>query len=152
MLAVHMLVMIMIGVIVIIEPLIQIYNYCYIIKYYWKKVENINLPISYDQYTTILDWKKQNNLIKFSPLTKESNYEWKVENDNYNLTQTFETKDTIYHINCFSDYQEKLTQWKNNCYIKPGVYYSHDTIRDKFGYYSQTVYDEKNKKLWYKLY
>ncbi len=39
---------------------------------------------------------------------------------------------------------------ENNCYIKPGVYYSHDTIRDKFGYYSQTVYDEKNKKLWYK--
>ncbi|WP_284928757.1 hypothetical protein [Candidatus Phytoplasma sp. AldY-WA1] len=39
---------------------------------------------------------------------------------------------------------------ENNCYIKPGVYYSHDTIRDKFGYYSQTVYDEKNNKLWYK--
>ncbi len=112
MLVVHMLVMIMIGVIVIIEPLTQIYNYCYIIKYYLKKAENINLSISYDQYTAILDWKKQNNLINFPPLTKESNYEWKVENDNYNLTQTFETKDTIYHINCFSDYQEKLTQWK----------------------------------------
>lgn len=53
--------------------------------------------------------------------TKETNYEQKVENDNYNLTQTIETKETIYHINCFSNYKKILEQLKNQCYVKANI-------------------------------
>ncbi|WP_284928426.1 DUF2963 domain-containing protein [Candidatus Phytoplasma sp. AldY-WA1] len=49
-----------------------------------------------------------------------------------------------------STYKEKLDQWKDNCYIKPGDYYDADEIRDKFGRYSQTIYDEKHNELYYK--
>ncbi|MGI3136395.1 MAG: hypothetical protein ACN23H_02320 [Candidatus Phytoplasma vitis] len=91
-----------------------------------KELEYITLPTCFDPYTSILDWKRQNNLL----LTKASDYIWKVENDNFNLTHIVETEDTIYHINCFSDYQEKLTQWKNQCYFKPGDVRSSYRISD----------------------
>ncbi|WP_284928716.1 hypothetical protein [Candidatus Phytoplasma sp. AldY-WA1] len=122
-------------------------NYTYIIKCREQETKNVILDPSDNPYETIQKWKKDKNIL--STIIKESPFEWK-DGDNFNLTQTVETKDVIYHINCRSTYKEKLDRWKNQCYFKPGVHYDRNTIRVKLGRYSQTIYDEKNNKLWYK--
>jgi len=90
-----------------------------------KKTIKVILLSSSNPFESIQNWKKDKTIIIKSP------FKWKIENDNYALTQTVETKDTIYHINCCSTYKEKLDQWKNQCYFKPGNTYNGFGIRNK---------------------
>jgi hypothetical protein len=88
----------------------------YLFSFNVKKTKYITLSPSDNPYETIQKWKKDENIL--STIINESPFEWK-DGDNFNLTQTVETKDIIYHINCRSTYKEKLDQWKNQCFFKP---------------------------------
>jgi len=120
----------------------------YLFSFNVKKTKYITLLPSDNPYETIQKWKKDENIL--STIINESPFEWK-DGDNYNLTQTVETKDAIYHINCRSPYKEKLIKWKNNChhyYFIPGNELSSAKIRDKISDGTKLYSDDVNSYIY----
>ncbi|AOF54643.1 hypothetical protein MBSPM3_v1c1090 [Maize bushy stunt phytoplasma] len=138
-----------------------------------KRGIHINLPDSLNSYETIRDWKRTNNLYTYEGEYKK--YSEKVNNPinitspasktidifvNVNIiTNIFETEDKIYWITCqdtqskrdiLNTYQKDLVAWLNQCYIKYGFTYQGETIRNKLGRSSRTLYDENGNTHYYK--
>ncbi|WP_349402041.1 putative membrane protein [Candidatus Phytoplasma solani] len=142
-----------------------------------KKNKYIELPPSLDPYQAIRDWKRENNLFTFPPLTLEAEYVEKIEHAETYFEVTspcyrkfnipvklktvfcyFETDDTIYSILCgdrifksqlVEKYRNNLIEWVKQCYIKYGVYYSEAEVRAILGRCSKTLYDENGNTHYY---
>ncbi|WEX20409.1 MAG: hypothetical protein TB2022_3260 [Candidatus Phytoplasma citri] len=142
-----------------------------------KRIQKIELPDTTDPYQAIRDWKRDNNLYTFPPLVQEGNYKEHSEiNDDaigvktsngyefnipvrFNIMiHDFETVDCFYilmcknlapQINRASQYLEEWKKWMARCYLKPGIFYSDEEIRNKLGRSSKNVYDEKGESHWY---
>jgi hypothetical protein len=122
--------------------------YLYSFNVLSKKEENIVLPTSSEPYDSIQLWKIEK--IDFDT-TKESPFKWKVEANNFTLTQTVETENTIYHISCDSDYKERLERWKNQCYFKPGNVFDSAQIMSKVSD-NGTFYSDSNSTIYAYMY
>ncbi|AGL90478.1 hypothetical protein [Candidatus Phytoplasma australiense] len=143
-----------------------------------KRIKEIKLPDAIDPYQVIRDWKRENNLYTFPPLVQEDDYEEQSENrDAYIeitspaykkisilfpikiVKHTFETTDCCYYLVCKNDtlqielakqYRDAYVLWMKRCYIKPGISYSDQEIRNKFGRSSRDIYNEEGKKCRYR--
>ncbi|WP_026071935.1 hypothetical protein, partial [Vaccinium witches'-broom phytoplasma] len=138
-----------------------------------KRAIHINIPDSLNPYEQIRDWKRANNLYVYegeynresksgnSPITitepayKEINISYAINL----LENNFETEDKIYRITCqdtkpkrdiLMDYQKDYIAWLNQCYIKYGCTYQGETIRNKLGRSSRTLYDENGNTHYYR--
>ncbi|MEC4558606.1 MAG: hypothetical protein U9532_00205 ['Conium maculatum' witches'-broom phytoplasma] len=97
-----------------------------------------------------------NNLITITePSYKEINISYTVNL----IINTFETEDKIYHIICqdtqpkrdiLINYQKDYVKWLEQCYIQYGCTYQGETIRNKLGRSSKTLYDENGNTHYYK--
>jgi hypothetical protein len=114
----------------------------------FKKIIKVILPTSSEPYDSIQLWKIEK--IDFDT-TKESPFKWKVEANNFTLTQTVETENTIYHISCDSDYKERLERWKNQCYFKPGNVFDSAQIMSKVSD-NGTFYSDSNSTIYAYMY
>nr|ABU55755.1 hypothetical protein [Clover phyllody phytoplasma] len=142
-----------------------------------KRKKIISLPDSLDPYQTIRDWKRENNLYTSPPLIKEGEYEeeikeaeisFEITSPSYKkfnipfkvkiISHLFETDNTIYLLLCSDSsfkiklakqYRTNYINWLNQCYIKYGHYYSGDEVRNKFGRFSRTIYDENGNSYYY---
>ncbi|MCQ9618815.1 MAG: hypothetical protein NOI47_000397 [Candidatus Phytoplasma pruni] len=137
-----------------------------------KRVTTINLPDSLHPYEAIQVWKRANNLSAYEGEYKK--HSEKINNPiniispasktidifvNANIiTNIFETEDKIYRIGCkdiqpkeniLVTYQNDLGRWLDQCYIKYGCTYQAETIRNKLGRSSKTLYDENGNVHWY---
>ncbi len=138
-----------------------------------KRAIHINLPDSLDPYKAIRDWKRVNNLYAYEgeynkqtrngnnliTITEPSYKEIKIP---YTLTlieNTFETENKRYRITCqdtqpkkelLTTYQKDYVKWLEQCYIQYGCTYQGETIRNKLGRSSKTLYDENGNTHYYK--
>ncbi|XXP77171.1 MAG: hypothetical protein AB3N34_02395 [Lettuce witches'-broom phytoplasma] len=138
-----------------------------------KKPIQIILPDSLNPYEAIRDWKRDNNLYAYKgeynkqthngnnliTITEPSYKEIKIPYTVNLITNTFETEDKIYHIICqdtqpksdiLTNYQKDYVKWLDQCYIQYGCTYQGETIRNKIGRSSRTLYDENGKTHYYR--
>ncbi|AGL90520.1 hypothetical protein [Candidatus Phytoplasma australiense] len=143
-----------------------------------KRIKSIELPDAIDPYQAIRDWKRENNLYTFPPLVQEDDDEERSENrDAYIeinsaaykkieiifpikiVKHTFETTDCCYYLVCKNDtlqiklaeqYRDAYGNWMDQCYIKPGISYSAQEIRNKFGRSSRDIYNQVGEKCRYR--
>ncbi len=115
-----------------------------------KKRSIVSCEHQSDPYTAIRRWKKSNNLFNDPQVIAKSDYIWEIKDDDFVLTHTVETEDEIMTIKFTSNYKEHLQQWMNQCDIKQNRFYSAQEIRDKFGRYSRTIYDQHGRPINYR--
>ncbi|XXP77326.1 MAG: hypothetical protein AB3N34_00030 [Lettuce witches'-broom phytoplasma] len=138
-----------------------------------KKPIQIILPDSLNPYEAIRDWKRDNNLYAYKgeynkqthngnnliTITEPSYKEIKIPYTVNLITNTFETEDKIYHIICqdtqpksdiLTNYQKDYVKWLDQCYIQYGCTCQGETIRNKIGRSSRTLYDENGKTHYYR--
>ncbi|WP_308705546.1 hypothetical protein ['Fragaria x ananassa' phyllody phytoplasma] len=160
-----------------IEDLLKLSNGAkniYLFVFNTKKREiTINLPDSLNPYEAIRDWKRNNNLYAYegiyhkesesinnlititAPAYKEINISANVNV----IGHVFQTENKRYRIICkntepkkvlLTTYQNLYVKWLEQCYIKYGCTYQGETIRNKLGRSSRTLYDENGKPHYYK--
>jgi hypothetical protein len=141
-----------------------------------KKQININLDDNLDPYTAIRDWKRANYLYAYEgEYNKQSRKSdtfisadelaflafngIKLSCTLNGLINIFETENNIYRIVCtdtqpkkdiLSNYIKAHSAWLNQCYIQKGIPYQGETIRNKLGRSSRTLYDENGNTHYYK--
>ncbi|AGL90149.1 hypothetical protein [Candidatus Phytoplasma australiense] len=143
-----------------------------------KRIKSIELPDAIDPYQAIRNWKRENNLCTFPPLVQEDDYEEQSENRDAGfeinspaykkisilfpikiVKHTFETTNCCYFVVCKNDtlqiklaqkYRDAYVNWMKQCYIKPGISYSAQEIRNKFGRSSRDIYNEEGGKCRYR--
>ncbi|MDV3196302.1 MAG: hypothetical protein Q8885_02190 [Candidatus Phytoplasma stylosanthis] len=145
----------------------------------YKNTKFIALPDSPNPYQAIRNWKRENNLSTFPPLVEEGDYD--IDSGIVNgifikdsfgnkfdipfriktIGHEFETDECCYVIMCANGtYQKNLAikyrddwmRWMKQCYIQPGISYSGEQIRNKFGRSDKTLYDENGTKYNYEYY
>ncbi|MCQ9618826.1 MAG: hypothetical protein NOI47_000408 [Candidatus Phytoplasma pruni] len=152
----------------------NIYLFTFIIE---KRVITIDLPDSLNPYEAIRDWKRANNLSAYEGkwLKENGKVDFTENNSEIRLLvrshgfptsftvnvviNIFETKDKIYRIVCkdgqpktdlWTTYIKAHHAWLDQCYIKYGCTYQAETIRDKLGRSSRTLYDENGNTHYYR--
>ncbi|GLH61043.1 hypothetical protein [Paulownia witches'-broom phytoplasma] len=136
-----------------------------------KRIKSIELPDAIDPYQAIRTWKRDNNLFDYEGefirqtgsmkvvLSTSPNRKETISCELLQFQNIFETKKEKFIISCkdekakeriFNNYSSEYINWLKQCCIISGNYYTGDEVRNKFGRFSRTIYDENGNTHYYK--